>query len=148
MNIYILRGIPGSGKSTWIKQENRATDDEVCSADFYHTINGVYKFDPKRTGEAHNLCLSKFLQLLQTKRDHIYVDNTNTTAWEIAPYYRLAEVFLCNVQIITILCPVEVAIARNVHAVPGTTILTMHRNILMEQLPPHWKHTVIAAEGF
>ncbi len=149
MQVVIMRGIAGSGKSTYVK--NTFGDNinvKVCSADHFHTVNGVYKFDPKRAGAAHNACLASFLSCVSRNDDgydYVIVDNTNTTAWEIAPYYRLAEIKGCDVKIVEVQVPVEVAIRRNVHHVPATTIKAMHSKMMQERLPPWWKVEVVVS---
>lgn len=51
----ILRGAPGSGKTTWALA-NRQTST-LCSADHYFTgPDGVYRFDASKIGLAHAAC--------------------------------------------------------------------------------------------
>ncbi len=143
MNVVILRGIPGSGKSTWAeRQQGRKI---ICSADHFHIVNGEYLFNPAKAGEAHNDCLHKFLSFAMEasegrgRTDLLIVDNTNTTAWEISPYYRLAEVYGLSVSILNFYCEILTSFQRNIHKVPIKTIAAIHRNMLVEVLPSHWK---------
>ena len=142
--IYIMRGLPGSGKSTWAK-ENCGNSVEVFSADSWHIVNGVYRFDPKRAGYAHNECFRAFVLSLQAESEYAYrvVDNTNATLMELSPYVRAIEAFGCEYKIMYILCDVETAIKRNVHDVPANTILAMQRNLLTEIVPPYWRQEIV-----
>lgn len=144
MKVYIMRGLPGAGKSTFIKTLTGKID--ICSADDFHMKNGVYSFDPKNIAAAHNQCLTDFLtglEIYENQFDYTVIDNTNTSAWEIAPYYRLAEIFKQEVKIIRIHCDFETASARNIHGVPLEIIWRMNQNILTERLPAHWKEEII-----
>lgn len=151
MEAYIMRGIPGSGKSTWVGNIVRFYEDRhksvlVCSADHYHIVNGEYRFDPKNVTKAHNSCLKTFLYEGRLK-DVVIVDNTNISAWEISPYYRLAEMFEYKVTIVQVVCPFEVAIKRQTHRVPDEKIFAMYTRMMSEILPSHWKiHLVDGTE--
>lgn len=146
MKVTILRGLPGSGKSRWA--DYLPFDKMVCCADDHHMKEGKYCFDQVNAKTAHDLCLLKYLNHLSGRLhlpQHLIVANTNCSAWEIAPYYRLAEVFGVEARILTLWCSVEKAHARNVHSVPLATIVGMYAR-LMEPLPSHWKHTIVMGE--
>ncbi len=111
MHVTILRGISGCGKSTWIK--NRLPGATVVSADhLFIQPDGSYRFDRSRLGEAHRRCLRAFLDALHRGEPSIAVDNTNVTAWEISPYAFAAEAYGYTVEIVTLSCDPETAIAR------------------------------------
>ncbi len=140
--IYILRGLPGAGKTRFTKT---MPDVDIFSADDYHTFGGIYKFDPKRAGYAHNECFKAYLaRAIQGKvgRD-IIVDNTNTTLMELSPYVRVAEATARDYKIMYFLCDVPTSIERNIHGVPANTILTMSKNLLTEIVPPFWNQEVV-----
>ena len=149
MKVLILRGLPGSGKTTFVSGLKGVK--AICSADDYHIVNGEYRFDPKNIGNAHNDCLRKFLRVAQNDSGYpgpefLIVDNTNTLAWEISPYYRVAECLNLEVKIVYLHCPFEVACSRNLHQVPYGTIWRMAQNLMHEQLPPHWKQDILFPE--
>lgn len=151
---FVMRGVPGSGKSTWLEKElvrlkAIPTDEgydpwsDVCSADKYHMVDGVYRYDPKNAKAAHERCFKRFINLCSVSQiDIVAVDNTNVRIWELARYVAVAETYGYEVKIIRMVCDPQVAIARNVHGVPAETIWQMHLN--MESLAgTPWKETPV-----
>lgn len=86
----ILRGIPGSGKTTVADKLVLAATEagktvQVCCADDYMVNkDGEYSFDASRLADAHGKCYAKFQQSLQNLTDVIIVANTNCTRQEYA----------------------------------------------------------------
>ena len=50
--LYIVRGLPGSGKSTFA-EALVGSDFLVCEADKYFMVDGEYKFDGSKLKDAH-----------------------------------------------------------------------------------------------
>lgn len=130
----ILSGVPGCGKSTYCKD----LDGIVCSADDWFMRGGVYKFDFRELGNAHNACLKKFIESIVNGYD-VVVDNTNTTAEEIIPYYAIAAAYGYEIELITIFEDPEVCAERNVHGVPKEGIIAMDKRLRSRTLPGFWK---------
>lgn len=144
MKVIILRGIPGSGKSTY--QRTHWPKAIVCSADDYFLQEGErYVFNPARLGAAHNTCLRKFLRLTShpIRHDVVVVDNTNIQLFEIAPYYAVANALWHEVEVHTLICDPKIAASRNVHQVPLKTIRQLALDLRRVQLPSHWHKFVI-----
>lgn len=156
MEVIILRGISGAGKDAWIEKMINDNAHDLhkfveCSADHYHTILGNYCWIKENAQEAHRQCFLKFLKFAQhpgNQRglDFLIVNNTNTTVWEIAPYYRAAEAFNLPVKIVRVHCELVTGFRRNVHGVPAGTVLRQWRNINNEVLPSHWKEEIVFPE--
>ncbi len=86
--LYIVRGIPGSGKSTFAKQ----LTSNVFEADhFFYDNDGNYNFDPSKIKEAHLECQTDVRCAMESSIPKIAVSNTSTQEWELQPYYELAE---------------------------------------------------------
>jgi len=85
--ITLVRGLPGSGKSTYAR-DLKITHYE---ADMYHLDNfGIYRFKPEKAAEAHAWCLH--MTETEVKRGRpVVVSNTFTRLVEMQPYFFLAH---------------------------------------------------------
>ena len=96
--LYILRGIPGSGKSTYAKRFIElytnlfhATAIKCSADDFFIDKHGVYKFDATKLYAAHRQCQHKAATAMRQGIDLVIIDNTNTTDKEMRPYIDIAK---------------------------------------------------------
>ena len=121
-NCIILRGLPGSGKSS-LAQE---LDLQIVSADRYFWTKEGYKFDAALLSRAHQACFDEFVAYLCDGRS-VLVDNTNITKKEYQRYLDYARKHNHTIQIITVETDLtdEQLAARNVHGVPAETIKRM-----------------------
>jgi len=92
--LILLRGLPGSGKSTFAK----SLGGIHIEADQYFMDNGVYKFDATQLKNAHNYCQSQTRAWMghngeQISVDKIVVSNTFTQSWEMEAYFEMAKEF-------------------------------------------------------
>jgi predicted kinase len=96
--LYIVRGLPGSGKSTFAKKLV-GSDFLVCEADkyFINKETGEYNFDVTKLKDAHKYCYDLVETYMKDSlvNDQFYreiaVSNTFTQEWEMKPYFELAE---------------------------------------------------------
>lgn len=141
--VVILRGVPGAGKSAFIKN-NFPADVSVCSADSYFINDDrKYEFRPELIGEAHNACMRKFIFLTANDTGHslVIVDNTGIYYSEVSPYVLVAQSRSYEVQVIRLVIDPAIAAARNVHNVPPALIHRMDH--MMERCPPFVKERVL-----
>jgi predicted kinase len=88
--LYIVRGIPGSGKSTFAK----TLGGQHYEADMYFiNEDGDYNFDVTKIKDAHQWCQSFVKTDMTLEYPKIVVSNTSTQEWEMKPYFDLANEF-------------------------------------------------------
>ena len=88
--LYCVRGIPGSGKSTFAK----TLGVQHYEADmFFINENGEYNFDFTKIKDAHQWCQGMVKTDMILEYPKIVVSNTSTQEWEMEPYFNLAKEF-------------------------------------------------------
>jgi len=95
--LYLIRGLPGSGKSTYAKKHFPGIPH--FEADMYFIKNGKYEFNPAKLNAAHRWCKWSVREVLATGRDCV-VSNTFIQEWEIDPYLDMADDYGIPVKII------------------------------------------------
>ncbi len=89
-NLYLVRGLPGAGKSSIVDALTTAKwDCRHFEADMFMPM----PFDPKKLGEAHAECQEHVKSAMCMESTNIFVSNTFTQEWEMEPYYKLAETY-------------------------------------------------------
>jgi hypothetical protein len=94
--LFLLRGLPGSGKTSLA--HHIWSHGVICEADkYFYNEDGKYVFDASKLGEAHKWCQNeveirmKDNQVNPQYYPEIVVSNTSTTEKELQPYIDLAE---------------------------------------------------------
>lgn len=87
--LVLIRGLPGSGKSTYAK--NYFGGHIHLEADMYFIQpDGSYDWTADKLGKAHNWCLETAKIMLNNGYD-VVVSNTFTTLKELNPYIEVAS---------------------------------------------------------
>ena len=145
----IVRGLPGSGKSTLSRNITAVVSllpigaiCTTCCTDDYFMHSGEYKFNGLQLTKAHDWNRSNFKRAIDNNYNLIVVDNTNTQFWEMAPYIEGA---INNRYELHIAEPttdwafnVDELFKRNTHGVPREAI---------EKMLGRWENIVDIAEG-
>lgn len=86
--LYLIRGVPGSGKTTLARAMADALHAFHVETDqFFETPEG-YRFDPEKIKAAHEWCQSTVKDRLNAG-DAVIVSNTFTRIWEMQFYLDL-----------------------------------------------------------
>ena len=127
-NLYIMRGLSGSGKTHYIEEMIKAkhwpSDILKCSMDHYMLDkNGNYSFRDYKINEANELCYLKFTKaILDGCVKHIVIDNRNLQHVDFIKYYVTARILNYNVRVVSLYdggkTDDELA-ERNIHDVPA-----------------------------
>ncbi|KAM7008655.1 NEDD4-binding protein 2 [Tautogolabrus adspersus] len=89
--LVLLRGAPGSGKSTVARALVEHNPGGVTlSTDDFFTNHGRYQFDPTALGEAHEWNHKRAKEAFERGANPIIIDNTNMQGWEMKPYVSQA----------------------------------------------------------
>lgn len=117
--LILLRGLPGSGKSTMAKSFE---SDAWVEADMYFSKTGKYVFDRDKLRHAHEWCIDTAKIMLLHGSFDVKVSNTFTTWSEIKPYVAFAVEHDYNILLYTL----ENNFG-NVHNVPEETLYNMRQ---------------------
>lgn len=134
--MVLIRGLPGSGKSTlgekivgksYVKGVTHYEPRQVVEADEFFMVNAKYQWTGALCELAHQWCLAEcFRRFLW--HDRIAVANTFIKRWQLLPYIEQARKFQVRVWLLepegNRLPQVELA-RRNVHGVPVERIEQM-----------------------
>jgi predicted kinase len=140
--IYILRGLPGSGKNFWInrfikhyqgifgKIFGEYSQFFECSADkYFYRPDCRYDWNPKLLNKAHQWCFNEFKRALDNQCPVIFVNNTNITRQEWMKYSIVALEYHYQIKVVMVGKLTEDFIklcsARNLHNVPYSVIYNM-----------------------
>jgi predicted kinase len=88
MELILVRGLPGSGKSTFAKSLGCPCFE---ADDYFVNKEGKYIFDGSKIKLAHQWCKDRLEQLMAVGIKKIAISNTFTQEWEMDDYYKLAE---------------------------------------------------------
>lgn len=114
--LVIIRGLPGSGKSTMAAGLEGFKHYET---DMYFMRDGAYHYDKDEVQEAHAWCQMQVYSALDDGND-VVVSNTFTRRWEMQPYEELAQRFGAVVLVVALTGQYT-----NVHGVPDEVIERM-----------------------
>lgn len=124
ITLYLIRGIPGSGKSSLahILLANQVVDDWL-EADEYFVNDGVYLFNPYKLKEAHEWCQER-TRVILSHGYSLAVSNTSTTEQEVETYRKIAEEY--NAKFISLIVENRHG-GENIHNVPEEKIQQMKK---------------------
>ena len=129
VSLTLVRGIPGSGKSTIAKKIAAATGAAHFEADMFFMQDGEYKFDVQKLHQAHSWCMNETLKNLANDRD-VVVSNTFTTIKELRSYFEIAKTF--GIVPNVVLAQNQFT---NVHNVPEDKLAQMRQRFVYDLTP-------------
>jgi predicted kinase len=125
-DLILLRGLPGSGKSSLgeviLHCPGSNTPDVLSADNFFIDDKGNYNFDATKLKHAHNDCQLKCAERMKLEISRIVVANTFTEKWEMDTYYEMAERYKYRVHTVIVENRHE---SKNVHGVPDEKLEQM-----------------------
>src|ERR1700752_4694673 len=93
-SLILLRGLPGSGKTTLAKELSEDAKYPVFSVDDYFTgSNGEYNFEFDKNHLAYKQCEENAKASMLNAIPKIFIDNVFSLEWELEPYFKMASEF-------------------------------------------------------
>lgn len=133
--LYLVRGLPGSGKSTFVKNLIAAISSYTCETrsyeadQYFYDKEGNYNFDVEKLYQAHMQCQNNTLKAMEDNIPVIFVSNTFTTEKEMKPYLEMAE--KNNYQIVSLVVENRHG-NESVHDVPEETMTKMRNRFSLK----------------
>jgi len=121
-NLYMIRGLPGSGKTTLAETLAALRDVAAMAADDFFYRDGVYEFDASLLHHAHQDCQVRCKNAMFVGIKNIVIHNTFTTDKEMKPYLKFAEEF--GYRVTTMIVENRHG-CKSVHGVPDETMEKM-----------------------
>ena len=84
--LILVRGIPGSGKTTFAKETY--PDYKHLETDQFFMVDGEYVFDKSKQNEYHEQCQTLTRELL-LRGENVIVTNTFIRLWELEKYISM-----------------------------------------------------------
>lgn len=138
--LYIIRGAPGSGKSTKAKALIAENLNLLhYEADMFFEKDGPYKFNPGKIKDAHQWC-QKWVEKALKEGNSVIVSNTFTKLWEMIPYIEMARNSGASVVVFTMKGEYQ-----NVHGVPEEKVKEMRERFDSYSIPE--KDSYFITEG-
>ena len=102
-DLILVRGLPGSGKTTLSRILSGSGKYPVFSIDDYFTDSeGKYTFDYSKNYLAYKACEENTEKAIAEGNKIVFVDHTFTIDWEMEPYFKLAAKYDCRLHVITV----------------------------------------------
>lgn len=142
MKLVLVRGLPGSGKSTFARQLALKEGLAHYEADQFFDERG--SFDARLLPVAHARCLRQAHNEMRYYGGSVVVANTFTTLAEMEPYFQLAEAL--EAEVVVYKCRGRF---KSTHNVPPATIRRMAarwEDIEGERILPLWEEGKLSGE--
>jgi len=133
-NVWIMVGLPGAGKSTYIK-EKLPKSISIVSQDYIRQELGIMKDDihkaigtTEQEKEVTKINDERVEKLIKDRKDFV-IDNTNVKVGRVENYYNRLKKLGANVKIVVVDTPVDICIKRRNDCIPENVIKQMNLGV-------------------
>lgn len=134
MELTLVRGLPGAGKSTYGSSMFNCLTTRHVEADMFFVNQGTYKFQRELLSVAHDWCFSSAVLYLNQQYD-VVVTNTFTSLWELDRYMSIPQM-LYDIPINITIVELKTQF-KSIHGIPDEIFDSMSKR--WEEIPPSWK---------
>jgi len=141
--LILIRGLPGSGKTTLAETWADNMAAVHLEADHYFEVGDMYFFNAAYLSDAHRRCHRMTEEAMKLLED-VVVSNTFTRIWEMKSYFTLAAAYGYDIRVVR--CMSEYT---SIHNVPPEKLVQMEERFEdYESESLHYSgHTFLSLEG-
>lgn len=127
--VWILRGPPGSGKTTVGERLSKVFVPNIyISMDRYRLDEkGIYKFDPSKVGQEAARMKDEFRSALFKQTNNIILDNVHSRLWEYDWAVNMASGAGYTVHVIEVQSDLLTCWGRHLHTLPWDKFLEIFK---------------------
>ena len=128
-SVTIIRGIPGSGKTTFAELIADGKWPICCADDYFIDKEGNYNWSIEGLHSAHIYSESRCEHFMKNNTEKIIVSNTSVTYRDMKAYFELAKKY--GYKVFSVVVENRHG-GINTHGVPDGTIESMKENFNLE----------------
>lgn len=125
MELYLMRGVSCSGKSTWLRNQPDIHPSAILSSDYYRMVY----FGDQSYQAGNKILFENIRSIIETRFKHwverTYVDATHLKMADVKYYLELANLYSARVYVVDVGAPPskEVLMERNIKRYRKTGLL-------------------------
>jgi len=101
--LLLLRGLPGSGKSSLAEiLSEKGKHPQYSIDDYFINSRGEYVFEFDKNHLAYKECQKKVEESMNSEAPFIIVHNVFSMEWEWEPYFKLASKYSYRVHVVCV----------------------------------------------